>query len=51
MTEHRIPFYGRYIDDGFMIVYADSPDDALMYVKSIVTFTALNLHGKFLKEV
>jgi hypothetical protein len=43
LSDRRIPFYGRYIDDGFMIVYTDSADDALAYTKDLVTFTGLEL--------
>jgi hypothetical protein len=39
----RIPFYGRYIDDGFMIVYAETADDALAYAKSKITIRNLEL--------
>jgi hypothetical protein len=39
----RIPFYGRYIDDGFMIVYAETADDALAYAQSKVSIRNLEL--------
>jgi hypothetical protein len=43
MTERRIPFYGRYIDDGFMIVYTNSPADTLVYAQSLVAFKGIKL--------
>ena len=42
-TSCRIPFYGRYIDDGFMIVYAESAADALAHAQSVVAFHGLEL--------
>jgi hypothetical protein len=39
----RIPFYGRYIDDGFMIVYADSAEEALAFCKKTVKIGNLEL--------
>ena len=32
----RLGFYGRFIDDGFMIVYATSVEDALSFAKRLV---------------
>ena len=43
VTRERIPFYGRFIDDGFMIVYADSKDDALQFCKDTVNIGDLDL--------
>jgi hypothetical protein len=43
LSSQRIAFYGRYIDDGFMIVYANSGEDALAYAQSLVKFTGLEL--------
>lgn len=42
-TRERIPFYGRFIDDGFMIVYADSKDEALQFCKDTVNIGDLDL--------
>ena len=43
LSSRRIAFYGRYIDDGFMIVYAETAEDALAYSKSLVRFPGLEL--------
>jgi hypothetical protein len=43
LSGRRIPFYGRYIDDGFMIVYAETAADALAYAQSLVRFKGLEL--------
>ena len=34
----KVPFYGRFIDDGFMVIYADTADEALSYAKKLVQF-------------
>jgi hypothetical protein len=39
----NVAFYGRFIDDGFMILYADNAAEALSYAKKLVQFGDLNL--------
>jgi hypothetical protein len=39
----NVAFYGRFIDDGFMILYADDAETALSDAKRIVQFGDLNL--------
>jgi hypothetical protein len=39
----NVAFYGRFIDDGFMILYADSAEDGLSYAKKLVQFGDLTL--------
>jgi hypothetical protein len=43
LSNRQIAFYGRYIDDGFMIVYAPTSADALAYAQSVVKFHGLEL--------
>jgi hypothetical protein len=39
----NIAFYGRFIDDGSMILYADNAKHALSYAKKLVQFGELTL--------
>lgn len=43
LNGHHIPFYGKYINGGFMIVYANTSNEALAYAKTLVTFKGLKL--------
>ena len=41
--QDRIAFYGRYIDDGFMIVYGEDKDEVLTFCKNTIKIGELEL--------
>jgi hypothetical protein len=38
LTDQKVPYYGRYIDDILSLVYAKSAEEALEYIKNKISF-------------